>query len=238
MGIIPSIQPTHATSDMAYALDRLGAERLSHSAYRMASFFPSSAEYANGKYPGPVLGSDFPVEPPDPFQGMYAAVTRLNPATGKSPSGDGGWYPEESLTVEQALHGFTRNAAYGWFQEEKSGSIKVGNWADWVVVDRGIFEDKSGKSLRDVRVKETWVGGRKVYPPELLEGEGWIVKVNEAVHDPLTSIRELLKVVKELVEALARLIEAMASLLRALTEFLDRKSRYVVNLVRGTAHEL
>jgi hypothetical protein len=222
---------------MAYALSRLGPDRLSHSAYRMDSFFPSSVEYNSSKYPGPVLGSDFPVEPPNPFHGMYAAVTRLNPSTGNSPSGDGGWYPEESLSVDQALQGFTRNAAYGWFRENNTGSIKVGKWADWVVVDRDIFNEP-GKSLRDVVVKETWLGGRKVYPPETQENETWVMMVTEAVQDPLASVRELLKVVKELIEALARLIEAMASLLRALTEFLDRKSRYLVNFFKGAAQEL
>lgn len=159
-----TLQPTHATSDMAYALSRLGSERLSHSAYRMASLFPSHAD-GNG-YPGPVLGSDFPVEPPNPFHGMYAAVTRLDPATGTSPSGDGGWYTQEALSVEQALLGFTRNAAYGWFRESIAGAIEIGKWADFVVVDRDVWEDEHGKALRDVQVKETWVGGRKVYSQE------------------------------------------------------------------------
>jgi hypothetical protein len=139
----------------------------------MASFFPSSdKETPNSKYPGPVLGSDFPVEPPNPFHGMYAAVTRLSPLTGTSPSGKQGWYSGESLTVDQALLGFTRNGAYGWFQEENMASIELGKWADFVIVDRNIWEDKSGKSLRDVVVRETWVGGRKVYPldePDLLK---------------------------------------------------------------------
>ena len=184
MGIIPSIQvihlsqltkgqnteeankhnqnqPTHATSDMAYALSRLGPDRLSHSAYRMASLFPAHKKPSG--YPGPVLGSDFPVEPPNPFHGMYAAVTRLEPTTGTSPSGDGGWYPQEALSVEQALLGFTRNAAYGWFREGVAGAIEVGKWADFIVVDRNVWEDEQGKALRDVQVKETWVGGRKVY---------------------------------------------------------------------------
>ncbi|KAK0112082.1 hypothetical protein ONS96_001341 [Cadophora gregata f. sp. sojae] len=165
MGIIPSIQPTHATSDMAYALDRLGKERISHSAYRMASLFPSKSALETSKYPGPVLGSDFPVEPPSPFEGMYAAVTRLNPHTGTSPAGHQGWHPEESLTVEQAVLGFTKNAAYGWFKEGKAGAIEVGNWADWIVIDRDIWADKTGKSLRDVIVNETWMGGRRVFPP-------------------------------------------------------------------------
>jgi predicted amidohydrolase YtcJ len=146
---------------MAYALSRLGAERLLHSAYRMASLFPVHID-ANG-YPGPVLGSDFPVEPPNPFHGMYAAVVRLDPATGTSPSGEGGWYPQEALSVEQAILGFTRNAAYGWFREAVAGAIEIGKWADFIVVDRDVWEDEKGKALRDVQVRETWVGGRKVY---------------------------------------------------------------------------
>lgn len=160
MGIIPSIQPTHATSDMAYALSRLGLKRLTNSAYRMKSFFPSTKT----PYQGPVLGSDFPVEPPNPFHGMYSAVTRLNPATGTSPSGDQGWHPEQALSVDQAILGFTRNAAYGWIKEKETGAIEVGNWADWVVIDRDLWADKSGRAIRDVVVKETFVGGRRVFP--------------------------------------------------------------------------
>ncbi|TVY36279.1 putative amidohydrolase [Lachnellula subtilissima] len=161
LGIIPSIQPTHATSDMAYALARLGEERLANSAYRMRSLFPPpSYPYP---YPGPVLGSDFPVEPPSPFAGMYAAVTRLSPSTGASPAGEGGWFPDEKLSVEQALRGFTTNGAYGWLKEDIYGAIEVGKWADWVVIDRDIFVDESGKSLRDVEVRSTWVAGNNVF---------------------------------------------------------------------------
>jgi hypothetical protein len=157
---------------MAYANARLGPDRLAHSAYRMASLFPPShSTNTDLKFPGPVLGSDFPVEPPNPFHGMYAAVTRLNPTTSSSPSGEDGWYPEEKLSVEQALLGFTRNGAYGWFKEEKAGAVEVGKWADWVVVDKDILQDKSGKTLRDVTVLETWMGGRKIYPVEVLTGK-------------------------------------------------------------------
>lgn len=146
---------------MAYALDRLGEERLAKSAYRMRTLFPPpSFQYP---YPGPVLGSDFPVEPPSPFAGMYAAVTRLSPATGTSPAGKGGWYPEEKLSVEQALRGFTANGAYGWVKEDVTGVIETGKWADWVVIDKDIFQDESGKSLKDVVVRSTWVGGKKVF---------------------------------------------------------------------------
>jgi hypothetical protein len=152
---------------MAYALSRLGSDRLSHSAYRMASLFPLHST-PDTKYPGPVLGSDFPVEPPNPFHGMYAAVTRLSPGTGTSPSGDNGWYPEEALTVEQAFLGFTRNAAFGWFQEDNTGAIEVDKWADWVVVDRDIWEDESGKSLRELTVRETVDSRFFILPPPVL----------------------------------------------------------------------
>lgn len=162
---------------MAYALARLGYERLSHSAYRMASLFPPiDITHRDSNFPGPVLGSDFPVEPPSPFHGMYAAVTRLNPATGASPSGDAGWYPEESLTVEQALLGFTRNGAYGWGKEKEMGAIEVGMLADWVVVDRDILKDRSGKGLRDVIVRETWVNGRKVFSLDGKESHESVVR--------------------------------------------------------------
>lgn len=176
---------------MSYALARLGPSRLEHSAYRMSSLFPSSSN-PTAKFPGPVLGSDFPVEPPNPFQGMYAAVTRLSPHTGKSPSGDKGWYSAQSLSVGQALQGFTRNAAYGWFKENRTGAIEVGKWADWIVVDRdifkdetGIWEDPSGEGLRDVVVLETWVAGRRVYERPVPEkaGNDWVGRTIDWIGD-------------------------------------------------------
>lgn len=167
---------------MAYALSRLGVDRLAHSAYRMRSLFSSSPLTILPTSASPVLGSDFPVEPPNPFHGMYAAVTRLNPATGTSPAGEGGWYPEQRLSVEQALLGFTKNAGYGWFKEGKTGAIEKGMWADWVVVDRDVTADVEGKSLRDVVVRETWVGGRRVYPKdEGIVKESWGEAVRMAV---------------------------------------------------------
>jgi hypothetical protein len=104
---------------------------------------------------------------------MYAAVTRLNPATGTSPDGDMGWYPEEALSIEQALLGFTRNAAYGWFKEDLMGAIEVGKLADFVVVDKDVLGGE-GNELRDVVVRETWVGGKRVHPLDLEEVTvGW-----------------------------------------------------------------
>ncbi|KAM7198652.1 Amidohydrolase family domain containing protein [Rhypophila sp. PSN 637] len=156
LGIIPSIQPTHATSDMAYAESRLGAERVKQEAYRMKSLLELGLS--------PVLGSDFPVEPPNPFAGIYAAVARKNPATGLGAPGeeDRGWYTEEALTLEEALWGFTKGAAYGAFLENKAGVIRRGAFADWVVLDEPL-EKYGVEGLRSLRVRETWVGGRRVY---------------------------------------------------------------------------
>lgn len=153
MGILPSIQPTHATSDFKYALDRLGKQRLESSAYRMRSLLPAR----------PVLGSDFPVEPPNPFEGMYAAMTRKSPHTGLGPGeGDEGFLPGETLSLEEAMLGFTAGPAYGSFMDQRAGSIQEGAFADWVVLDKNIGE-VSVEDIRSLKVKETWVGGLKVH---------------------------------------------------------------------------
>jgi len=153
LGIIPSIQPTHATSDMGYAESRLGEVRTKSEAYRMRSLLPLR----------PVLGSDFPVEPANIFEGIYAAMTRRSPRTGLDPSGGKrGWYPEEAITLEDALKGFTINPAYGAFLDSKAGVIDVGSYADWVVLDEPL-ENMDVESLRKVLVRETWVGGKCVY---------------------------------------------------------------------------
>jgi predicted amidohydrolase YtcJ len=153
LGIIPSIQPTHATSDMGYAEKRLGALRTKTEAYRMRSLLPLH----------PVLGSDFPVEPASVFEGMYAAISRRSPRTGLDPSGGKtGWYPEETITMQEALKGFTINPAYGAFLEGKAGVIDVGAWADWVVLDEPL-ESMDVESLRTLTVRETWVAGQRVY---------------------------------------------------------------------------
>ncbi|KAK3350155.1 amidohydrolase [Lasiosphaeria hispida] len=154
VGIIPSIQPTHATSDMMYAERRLGEERTRTEAYRMRSLLDLH----------PVLGSDFPVEPPNPFEGIYAAVTRRNPHTGRGPPGaEDGWHLEEALSVGEALGGFTKGAARGAFLEGWAGVIQEGAFADWIVLDEPL-EGIGAEELRHVKVRETWVGGKLVYP--------------------------------------------------------------------------
>lgn len=156
LGILASVQPTHATSDMKYAETRLGRDRVSTEAYRMKSL--------RGQL---LLGSDFPVEPPNPFQGIYAAVARRSPQTGRGADGrtKEGWYTEEALSLQEALVGFTEGPAYGAFQEGRAGVIQEGAWADWVVLDKPL-EELDLEELRTVTVKETWVGGKRVYARE------------------------------------------------------------------------
>ena len=153
IGIIPSIQPTHATSDMSYAELRLGKKRTAEEAYRMHSLLDLKL----------VLGSDFPVEPPNPFEGIYAAVARKSPHTGKGvDDSPDSWYPGEALSLYEALAGFTEGPAYGAFRDGKVGVIQPGAWADWAVLDEPL-ESLDIEDFRALRVKETWVGGKRVY---------------------------------------------------------------------------
>jgi predicted amidohydrolase YtcJ len=120
LGIIASMQPTHATSDMPWAQDRLGEARLA-GAYAWRKVLAAGGRLA--------LGSDFPVESADPRLGIYAAVTRQDLA-GQPP---GGWLPGERLSREEALRGFTLDAAWSLFLEHEVGSLEVGKRADLVV---------------------------------------------------------------------------------------------------------
>ena len=148
-GIIASMQPTHATSDMNMAEDRLGKHRL-QGAYAWQTLLEIGADIA--------FGSDFPVELANPFHGLHAAITRQD-AQGHP---EGGWLGHESVTREQAFKGFTLDAAYAAFQEDMIGSLEVGKQADFIIIDRDIFAvDES--LIRDTRVLETWVAGKRRY---------------------------------------------------------------------------
>lgn len=131
LGVIPSVQPTHATSDMWYAEDRLGPYRI-QGAYAYRTLLNTSP---TGVLP---LGSDFPVEGINPLLGFYAAVSRLS-VNGDSPHGPGGWYPSERLTRAEALKGMTLDTAYASFSEDILGSLSIGKKADFVVLDRDIM---------------------------------------------------------------------------------------------------
>ena len=120
LGVIASMQPTHATSDMPWAADRVGERRLA-GAYAWRKVLAAGGRLA--------LGSDFPVESADPRLGLYAAVTRQDLA-GQPP---GGWFPDERLTRAEALAGFTRDAAYALFLDGEVGTLEVGKRADLTV---------------------------------------------------------------------------------------------------------
>jgi predicted amidohydrolase YtcJ len=152
LGIIASMQPTHATSDMPWVPDRLGASRLAR-AYPWRTALEAGARLA--------LGSDFPVERPDPLLGLYAAVTRQD-LDGKPA---GGWLPDERLTREEALAGFTRDAAWSLFLDDQVGALEVGKRADLVVYERDPMTVPAAEIPR-ARVDLTVVDGRVVYRRE------------------------------------------------------------------------
>lgn len=147
--VIASMQPTHATSDMPWAEERLGAERIV-GAYAWRSLRDLGVPLA--------LGSDFPVESVQPRLGLYAAVARA----GLDGQPAGGWQPGQRLTAWEALRGFTRDAAFAGFEEDAVGSLSVGKRADFVVVDGDpLAMDAAG--LATLRVLATHVDGQAVY---------------------------------------------------------------------------
>jgi predicted amidohydrolase YtcJ len=148
LGIIASIQPTHATSDMNMAEDRVGSQRIK-GAYAWRTMINAGVRLAGG--------SDFPVELPNPFLGLYAAVTRQD-RDGKPP---GGWYPQQKLTREEALRLFTIDAAYAARMETSVGSLEPGKWADFILIDRDYFQVPESE-IDDIAVKATYVAGKRI----------------------------------------------------------------------------
>ncbi|ORX33527.1 amidohydrolase family-domain-containing protein [Kockovaella imperatae] len=166
LGVIASYQPTHATSDMKYAEDRLGPERIK-GAYAWKTYLKAGGRIA--------LGSDFPVESIDPLKGFYAAVTRLD-EDGTSPHGLNGWYASEKLSREEALRGFTIDGksmttrgstltsftgAYASFSN-CTGSLVSGKRFDAVIWDDDLLEVDQGEML-EVQVKATFLDGQLAY---------------------------------------------------------------------------
>jgi predicted amidohydrolase YtcJ len=147
--IIPSMQPTHATSDMNMAEDRVGKDRIK-GGYAWRSFLKQGS-----KIP---CGSDFPIESPNPFWGIYAAVTRQD----HQQMPVNGWYPEQAMTVQEAFRCFTLDAAYAGHQEKIVGSLEKGKWADFIVIDQDIFTIPS-KDIYKTVVLQTWQAGKQVY---------------------------------------------------------------------------
>lgn len=154
LDVIAAMQPTHATSDMYWVADRLGADRLD-GAYAWRSFLGEGVPLA--------FGSDFPVESANPLLGFFAAVTRQD-AEGWP---EGGWLPDQRVTREEALHAFTLGAAFAAFQENELGSIESGKRADFVVLSRDIMT-VAVQEVLDTQVVATYLDGKSVYV-----GSGW-----------------------------------------------------------------
>ncbi|MGH8286332.1 MAG: amidohydrolase family protein, partial [Steroidobacteraceae bacterium] len=153
LGVIPSMQAIHATSDRPWAVDRIGLARGKEGAYAWRKLLASRVRIANG--------TDAPVEPLDPIRNFYAAVTRMD-ERGRPP---GGFDPEERMTREEALRSLTLDGAFASFHERELGSIAVGKYADIVVLSSDIMSVPEPQIL-DARVLYTIVGGKVAYGAE------------------------------------------------------------------------
>ena len=149
LGVIPSMQPTHQTSDMRWAEERVGPQRIL-GAYAWRSLLNTGVVIPSG--------TDFPVEEVDPLLTFHAAVTRQDPTNWPA----GGWHPEQKMTREEALQSMTIWPAYAGFQESVLGSLTPGKYADFVVLDRDIMRVPDTEIL-GTRVLSTWIGGKRVY---------------------------------------------------------------------------
>ncbi|HJS54347.1 MAG TPA: amidohydrolase [Chitinophagaceae bacterium] len=149
LNVIPSMQPYHAIDDGRWAYKRLDDGRLKGT-YAFKSLLDSKANLT--------FGSDWYVAPLKPLEGIYAAVTRRT-LDDKNPNG---WYPEQKISVEQAVKCYTVNNAYAGFQENKLGTLKKGMLADFIVLDENIFEIVPEK-IKEVKVIRTIVNGKQLY---------------------------------------------------------------------------
>jgi len=148
-GIIASMQPTHATSDMPWAERRVGPERVK-GAYAWRTVLNAGGRLA--------LGSDFPVEDVNPFFGIYSAVTRQD----QEGNPRGGWYPDQRLTLAEAIRGFTSDAAYAAFEEGSRGTIEPGKLADFTIVAGDLYAAPPAELFK-TKVRYTVVGGEIVF---------------------------------------------------------------------------
>jgi len=150
LGVIASMQPTHATSDMAWAVTRVGDARIAQGAYAWRAMLDSGVVIA--------AGSDFPVEEADPMLGLYAAITRQD-AGGNPPAG---WTPSQRMSRQEALDAFTRGAAYASHAESLTGSLEAGKLADLVVLSKDVMRVPA-REILTTTVRQTMVGGKVVY---------------------------------------------------------------------------
>jgi len=143
------MQPYHAIDDGRWAEKVIGAER-AKTTYAFRSLEDTHARLA--------FGSDWPVAPATPLEGIYAAVTRRT-LDDKHPNG---WVPEQKISVEDALRAYTSGAAYATFEEKEKGTLAPGKLADVVIIDRDLTKIPAA-SMRDAKIEFTIVGGRIVY---------------------------------------------------------------------------
>jgi predicted amidohydrolase YtcJ len=149
LGVVPSVQFAHCTSDMSWVEARLGPERIK-GAYAWRSLISAGARVCGG--------SDFPVESPNPLLGIHSAVTRQDAAGNPA----GGWRPEERLTVEEAVRAFTVDAAHAAHAERFAGSLAPGKFADFIVLSEDIFSVEP-QEIPDIQVIATVLGGELRY---------------------------------------------------------------------------
>jgi predicted amidohydrolase YtcJ len=150
LGVIASMQPTHCTTDMRFCESRIGRERAKN-AYAWRSLLASGARMA--------FGSDWPVEPLDPMRGLYSAVTRKNI---EDDFPEGGWFPEQKLTMAEAVRLFTAGSAYASFEEDLKGILEPGKLADMVVLSKDLFTIPA-REILETRCVTTILGGRVVF---------------------------------------------------------------------------
>jgi hypothetical protein len=149
LGVIASMQPSHETTDMRWAEARVGPER-AKGAYAWASFLKSGAKLA--------FGTDYDVEPINPMRGLYACVTRENAGGGPA----GGWQPQETISMDDCIRAYTLGSAYAQFEEGKKGELKVGEYADFIILSSDLTKVAPAEILK-TQVLRTVVGGRMVY---------------------------------------------------------------------------
>ncbi|MFC2169129.1 amidohydrolase [Acidobacteriota bacterium] len=153
-GVIASMQPTHCTTDLSYCEKRFGKER-SKGIYIWKTLLDNGAVLA--------FGSDWPVEPLDPMRGLYSCVTRKNIELDYP---EGGWFPEQNLTMAEAIKSFTLGPAFASFEDNFKGSLEVGKIADMVVLSKDLFTIEP-REILTTRVVFTILGGKTVYTREI-----------------------------------------------------------------------
>jgi predicted amidohydrolase YtcJ len=152
LGIIASMQPAHVVDEMRWAEARLGPDRV-RGAYAWRWFVDENVRLA--------FGSDFPVAVANPFLGLYAATTRQD-ETGKPAAG---WYPEQKISLDEALRAYTSGSAFAAFADRRLGQLKLGMRADLTAVDRDLFK-VTPRELLKTKVVMTIVDGEVLYDSE------------------------------------------------------------------------